>query len=215
MAGNLKIVLTDPISVVQQNVNKAIAIHLNNALPKLVKFTTQALKPMVFNWIMEQPEMQSLAAGGPNSLASNVGIPQGSEQEAATEIARIVSNSVSSNFTGFDVRLKGRFELNIQPMDFQDLLSSSAIFTIQTKKGVTLEWLRWLLEEGARPIIIGYEYAPQTGRGRSNSGTMKSGVSWRIKPTWAGTPENNFVTRSLINREKDIEKIIGKAIGGI
>jgi len=44
---------------------------------------------------------------------------------------------------------------------------------------------------------------------------MKSGVSWRIKPTWAGTPENNFVTRSLINREKDIEKIIGKAIGGI
>ena len=138
MAGNLKIVLTDPISVVQQNVNKAIAIHLNNALPKLVKFTTQALKPMAFNWIMEQPEMQSLAAGGPNSLASNVGIPQGSEQEAATEIARIVSNSVSSNFTGFDARFKGRFELNIQRSDFQDLLSSSAIFTIQTKKGVTL-----------------------------------------------------------------------------
>lgn len=38
---------------------------------------------------MEQPEMQSLAAGGPNSLASNVGIPQGENKKQLLKLQEL------------------------------------------------------------------------------------------------------------------------------
>jgi hypothetical protein len=78
-----------------------------------------------------------------------------------------------------------------------------------------LHWLDWLLNRGDQIIVVGYEYNPQTGLGRSKLGNMKTGGSFRVPPEFSGTQENNFVTRALIgaSQEKEIAKILEKILG--
>jgi capsid portal protein len=55
---------------------------------------------------------------------------------------------------------------------------------------------------------VGYQYEGIPGFGRSRGGIMSEGGSWRVPPQYTGTLDDNFVTRALTNREKDIEKLL-------
>ena len=66
-----------------------------------------------------------------------------------------------------------------------------------------------MLTQGNATIITGYEYNAGTGLGRSGGGNMKSGGAWRVPPEYAGTLDDNFVTRALRGpmQAKDIARI--------
>jgi hypothetical protein len=78
-----------------------------------------------------------------------------------------------------------------------------------------LHWLQWMLIRGDETIIVGYEYNPQTGLGRSKLGNMKKGNSFRVPPQYAGTSDNNFITRALIGQQQndDITNLVKKVLG--
>ena len=79
---------------------------------------------------------------------------------------------------------------------------------VTTAKGADLHWLSWLLERGQGVIVVGYNYTPDTApRGRSGGGTMGRGTAWRVPPQYAGTVNDNFVTRAFDGREKDIARL--------
>jgi hypothetical protein len=213
--GRITLKLVDSIAKIKKDVNAAIASHINEAVEKGKGSLVSRARPLVSKWILEQPEVQSLIDGSPGSLAAEVGIPHGKNKGVVDYLVSSIVSATSVKLYPFDAGLtRGRLELNFQPIDFSNLLDT-AMFDIFTKKGVKLEWLRWLLEEGAKPIIIGYEYTPTSGRGRSNAGTMKSGIAWRIRPSFAGTVENNFITRAFSYRQRDIEKLFAQVIGGL
>ena len=111
----------------------------------------------------------------------------------------------------FDIKLNGRLEINFQPADFVNLVSMQQGI-VHTEKGDSLDWLSWLLKEGAKPIIIGYQYQAQAG-GRSRGGIMEKGTSWRIPPQFAGTETDNFITRAFSDREKEIQDLFAKLLG--
>ena len=63
-------------------------------------------------------------------------------------------------------------------------------------------------------IVSKFTYKPQIGKGRSGQGKMEKGGSWRISPTYAGTLQDNFITRALQSKTtvKAISKVIQDAI---
>jgi hypothetical protein len=213
--GQIRLKLIDSPIQIQRNINRVLADHVNQMVIKGKGKLLSRVKPLIANWILEQPEVGSLLDGSSGSLASQVGIPQGHNQSVVDHLVSSIVASTNIKIQPFDAKLtRGRLDLNFQPSDFSNLLEAG-FFEVLTKKGIKLEWLRWLLQEGSKPIIIGYEYVPSSGKGRSNSGTMRAGVAWRIQPSFAGTPENNFITRAFSRREKDIEKLFAQVIGGV
>ena len=209
MAIGIKIL--DSVKTIEKKVNALLSNELNTLLTSnKTKFEARA-KEFVKTCILEQPEIASLKAGGVGSLAAQVGIPAGREDSIVESIIMSIVNATRVNIRKFDIKLKGRLEINFQPADFVNLVSMQQGI-VHTEKGDSLDWLSWLLKEGAKPIIIGYQYQAQAG-GRSRGGIMEKGTSWRIPPQFAGTETDNFITRAFSDREKEIQDLFAKLLG--
>jgi hypothetical protein len=201
--------LVDPIAKIEKDIQVALVKDLNIYLNKKKGVAADKLKQASKSWVFSQLEMQSLQDSSiPYSLSSLFGLPKGSESSAVSAVADAVANSIEVKFSKIDKNFKGGLTFSIQPADFKNLLGLPEGH-VTTKKGVDLHWLSWLLEAGDSVIIAGYQY-DASGRGRSGAGTMVTGSSFRVPPSYSGTMTNNFVTRAFENKQKEIEKIISE-----
>jgi hypothetical protein len=205
--------LLESVDQIENNILSAIATQFNSSMKSNKSKILDNVKLLIPSWISNQPEMESLLSGGTNSLVGQFGITI----SPASIVNAIVSSIVSSttiSIVPYNKKLKGGgIEVNIQPDNFSNLLSLPQGHSIY--RDGDLHWLDWLLNRGDEIIVVGYEYNPQTGLGRSRLGNMKEGGSFRVPPEFSGTDENNFITRALIGseQEKAIVKIFEKILG--
>ena len=209
---SISIKLLDSAKVIEQRINALLSKELNTLLTaNKTKFNTK-VRDFVKKCVLEQPEIISLKAGGVGSLAAQVGIRAGQESSVVDSIVMAIVNSTTVNIRRFDTKLNGKLDINFQPADFVNLLALPQGM-VNTENGDTLKWLSWLLKEGAKPIIIGYQYSPASGAGRGRGGVMITGTAWRVPPQFAGTETDNFITRAFSGREKDIQDLFGQLLG--
>jgi len=192
---------------IQTMIHGAIADEVNKRVKKRASIVRDRIKQMIPKWISSQPEMQSISTGGVNSLAAQFGIRPANADGIVKGIYTAVSNAIIVDLKPVDRRtLKGGVEFSIQPANFNNLLSLELGFT-NTAKGQRLHWMDWLLLRGSEMIVLGYTYEPSSG-GISGGGTMTGGGSWRVPPQYSGTPDNNFITRALSGRQKEIQTAV-------
>ncbi len=200
---SLSIKILESNSKIQGLIYSAIASEANAKVKKNAPKTRDAIKSLIPKWIFEQPEIKDLISGGSNSLTAQFGIPIGQAQSIVSSISSAVANAVIVDIDFVSPKnLQGGVEFRIQPTSYNNLLSLD-IARVTTKKGQVLEWLDWLLLKGSQMIVIGYKYEPGTG-GRSGGGTMTGGGSWRVPPQYSGTSDNNFITRALSGRDRQL-----------
>ena len=89
----------------------------------------------------------------------------------------------------------------------QEISSPTSEGFVVTRKSVKLHWLAWLLQAGSSMIVSGYEYTPSF-EGRSGGGVMTGGGVWRVPPEFSGTESDNFITRALNNRDKQLSQLL-------
>lgn len=202
--------LVDSIAKIEKDIKSALVRDLNVYLDKRKGATVDKLRKATKSFILNQPEMRSLQeAGVPYSLNSLFGLRKGTDASAVNVIADAVVDSMKISFTRIDQNFKGGVTFNIQPEDFQNLLGLSEGHVL-TQKGSDLHWLNWLLTKGDSVVVAGYQYSAQ-GDGRSSTGRMVVGNSFRVPPSFSGTESNNFVTRAFEGKQKEIESIISEA----
>ena len=206
---SLSVRLSDPIRVIEERANVAIASHMNSSVQKKKSSIRDSIRNLAETWILEQPEIIALKN---NELAAQLGLPFGSAGSAVDAIVLAIRNSVDLEIKKFDKRLKGGVTLKFQPSNFANLLSLAQGHVKLPESG-DLHWLKWLLESGNKTIVVNYHFVPGT-KGRSRGGVMGSGGAWRVPPQYAGTLENNFVTRAFSGKEKDIEKLLNNILTG-
>ena len=183
--------------------NRALLSEINSVIYKNYRKVTNEIKAKIPNWVMEQPEVKSLGQEGQlSSLNAQFGLHIGSSAAAIQSIASAVANSTTVKITKINERFKGGVEFSIQPTNFANLLGLPEGFVI-TSAGTKLHWLAWLLQAGSSVIVTGYEYTPSF-EGRSGGGIMTGGGVWRVPPQFAGTESDNFITRALSNRDKEL-----------
>ena len=203
---SISIKLLESNNQIQGYINRSLADQLNKKIHSNSKRVASKIKSMVPSWITEQQEIASLLSDGvPNSLNAQFGLRPGSSTSAAAAIIHAISETISVEISNVDTRLQGHVAFRIQPENFSNLLglSEGYVQTITT----SLHWLDWLLTMGGTPIITGYEYQPSND-GRSGGGTMVGGTVWRVPSEYTGVLGNNFVTRALENREKQISDVL-------
>ena len=201
MSISLKII--DSIKSIEKNINSAIAIEINNILSSKQNYLLSEVKKRIPLWIESQPEIISLKSNDIFSLAGQLGIP-GDVTYVVNAITNAVKESTSIKFIKYTPNLKGvGLELHFQPSDFKNLLSLNEGH-VNYNNG-DLHWLDWLLIKGNAVIITNYQYNPSTGLGRSGLGNMIPGNFFRIPPQFAGTIQDNFVTRAFLNQNVENE----------
>ena len=208
---SISVKLLETTKEIEQKINAAIADQLNDVLAKNLSYIQ---KELIFkyipSWIQSQPEIQAISNG---ELSGPFGITLPT-LNIANAISNAVCQSTSISLKKYNNKLAGGgLEINVQPVDFSNILSLPEGHTIY--EDGDLHWLQWMLIRGDETIIVGYEYNPQTGLGRSKLGNMKKGNSFRVPPQYAGTSDNNFITRALIGQQQndDITNLVKKALG--
>ena len=204
--GSLSIELLDSNNTIQDKIYSALVKLINKTIIKNKDKTVTAFKRHIKQWVMDQPEIDSLLNAGPHSLHAQFGLYRGSESTIVDSIISAIVNSFAVRIGKINIKFKGKIEFNFQPKHFFNLLSISSGHVITTK-GLDLHWLDWLLTHGDTTIIVGYEYESGSG-GRSGGGLMGEGGVWRVSPEFSGTSTNNFVTRAFKFREKDISQVL-------
>lgn len=199
--------LLESVGQIESNILSALSNQFNASMKSKKNKILQDVKTLIPLWISSQPEMQSLLSNDPASLVGQFGITISPTSIVSSIISSIVNSSTIS-ITPYDKKLTGGgIELNIQPDNFTNLLGLSQGHSVY--QDGNLHWLDWLLNLGDAVIVVGYQYNPKTGLGRSKLGNMKTGGSFRVPPEFSGTEQNNFITRALIgsDQEKQIIKI--------
>lgn len=125
-------------------------------------------------------------------------------------------------------KLNGGLKITAIQGDYKDVENLPYSSYTAKPSGKLIEWLKWLLESGTQVLIQDYGITFDIDEGgfvgkifRSRSGEalmispevtfgmkpLNSVFQWSVPPEYAGTQENNWVTRALIGIEKDIENI--------
>jgi hypothetical protein len=208
---SITIKLLDSVRSIENKVNTAIAEQANSLINRSNTKAKSEIYAFVERCIVEQPEIASLKAGGQGSLAAQFGIPVGQESSVTDSIVAAIVAATKVGISRFNRNLQGKIEISFQPADFTNLLALPT-GSVHTELGVKLDWLHWLLQEGSRIIIVGYEYVSNSS-GRSRGGVMKTGESWRVPTQFAGTAGDNFITRAFSNRENELQNLLGSFLG--
>lgn len=196
--------------------NAKIEKNLLNAMEKDVKFAIQKAKAKIHSGIINlvvkalsgSPEIVSLSTG---KLKADFGLTSDPSQE----IIYAIANSVEVVFRDFKMNrqgVKSVLSVYIQPSDFTNLLSAE-FAKVVTDKGDELPWLSWLLTMGDSVIIS--EFGVQYGNfptSRSGMAVMKPIGVFKVDSAFAGTIENNFITRALDKYKNQMSEIIGKSL---
>lgn len=206
---SISIKLLESNREIQKKIFDTIFEEIDRKLRKNKAKAEAKIKLMIPGWIAEQPEVDSILAEGMlGSLNAQLGFGAGTSIRHIEAIKNGIVNSIYAEID-FKKNLTGGITFYIQPIDFSNLLGSPWAFI--ATESAPLSWLNWLLIQGSRTIIVDYEYKPDFA-GRSGGGIMIGGSVWRIPPQFAGTVDNNFITRALQNRDKELQSVMEEAL---
>jgi hypothetical protein len=211
----ISIKLLDSEKQIEGMILSALSDQFNSAIRNNAYKITEEIKSLIPSWINSQPEINALLS---RELVGQFGITI-SPQSIVNSIIDSVINSISISVKTYNNKLKGGgLEISIQPDNFINLLGlpqgHSIYQATNFAPGGDLHWLEWMLIRGDEIIVVGYEYNPRTGIGRTGLGNMISGKGFRVPPQYSGTEKNNFITRALSGstQEKEITKVFKKVL---
>jgi hypothetical protein len=212
--GNIRsrITLEETPEQIERKILKALQPDLEKYLNKAFQKVQPKIEKLVQDAIVRSPEYQSILSG---TLKYEFGLPD--SQSRLIEILDFWKR-IEAKYQPIKITQKndisGGFTLGMIKSDYSDVLNSTgAHFT--TKKGVTLDWLEWLLLFGNRTIIK--DYVVKFGRNRaSRTGnaimTGKSRGKWSVPAEFSGTQNNNWITRAIDSIDKEFDKLIVEAL---
>ena len=100
----------------------------------------------------------------------------------------------------------------MQPINYNNLFSLS-VAEQMTAKGASLPWLQWLLTLGQQIIVANFGVEYGAGKGRSGGGYMSVDYRpFKVNSQYAGTVDDNFITRAIDGVAPQIKGVIIKAI---
>lgn len=96
----------------------------------------------------------------------------------------------------------GGLRLQAVQANFEDILGlPEATFQSVSKRNGTvydIDWLQWLLTGGGSVIIDDFHFVGRTRGSRTGYGVMAKSGTWAVPPEFAGTIQDNWLTRAML-----------------
>jgi hypothetical protein len=187
------------LGVIAENINKAV----RKAIPQF----KPAVSPLVSTLIQASPEYQALLSG---RLKDELGLT--TPDVALSAIVKAIIDSITIEYTDAKISgdvITGSLTLSLLRTDYSDIIP------LQDLAGTPIPWLQWLLTAGDSIVVANYNVGLRQGSSASRAGSVimiPSGQGYRVPPEFAGTENNNWLTRSLIGIEPEIGNIMENEI---
>lgn len=130
-----------------------------------------------------------------------------------------ICREISSSYIDFKISNRENFLKIFIGVHNKDDIDFNDIGVYTTEKGEQIYWLYWLLTQGTKTVVPEYKVLFREGLGRSHMAIMvtKEGenYSYSVDPNFAGTEDNNWVTRILKQNKDEFLDIIKKHFNGL
>lgn len=209
--------LIDSDSQIRSKILDAIRDYLQPAFDKAQRALQTIIPNKTKAVLMGEPEYNSLLSG---QLRSELGVPDAASRIESLFTAWTSSMVIRSTPLRISSRgVTGGFSIDMIRSDFSDILSLSAATITDDISGSVIPWLQWLLLDGSKILIRDYavQFGPNS-RSRTGNAIMISSEkqNWRVPSEFAGTVNNNWITRAIDRLDpillNDIEKELEKHI---
>lgn len=162
----------------------------------------ETVQGLVRRQLLASNVTQSLLSG---KLKKDFGLTQTSASKAIQEIITYISNNSKIMLNpSTKANTIAVFTLDLMPAGINGLKAIPAGSYSSAGKfgGGEVSWLTWLLERGTT-VVIGDFWVFDSPKGTTRGGAVMQKVSkqhpdgFRVDPNFAGTKDNNFITRAL------------------
>lgn len=200
--------LLDSTNVITKNILSILRDELNKAFVSAIPNIRTKIKDLIKEALITEPEYSSLISG---KLKYEFGIPTAKKVDSVIDIW---IQNIIVNYSAPVVRsstISGGFSISAIQSDYSDVLSNDSAVIVDSVSGAVLPWLEWLLLSGGQIIVRNYRVKMGSNRAsRTGMAIMveSPGDSWRVPPEFAGTSNNNWVTRALSKIDDKILDII-------
>lgn len=204
--------LIEKVPEIRDAILDSLVSHLEPAFRKSIPIIRRRIVDFAIDKIKSQPEYASLLNG---KLKYEFGIPN--PEVAVSDILEVWANNISINYQPVIKRgtqVFGYVQIDMIKQDFEDALSSSSAIVYDNMSGISLPWLQWLLLDGSKILVRKHKVRMGPNR-NSRTGMaimVQSKENWRVPSEFAGTKNNNWVTRAIQSMNDEIPTIIEEEI---
>ena len=207
---NYKVKLVGGEQDLKRQLNRAILEELNRIFDGAFRSVESIIQQSFRDAMKGEIEYLSLMGSGPESLKGHFGIANSQDvEDVVTAISSIIRIDVGK-LRMLKGEIKVKFTVSLDNIrKIVEGLVDVGLGGHLTEKGTEIPWIEWLILRGNQIIIREYDVFFRSGAGRSRQAIMVGGRKkrWRVPPMFQGTANNNWITRSLLSMEKNIEDI--------
>ena len=206
------VTLVDSVPQIEQAILSSLLPQVSQYAKEAMKNIKNEISSIVLTSIMESPEYDSLLNG---KLKYELGLSDGASQIAG--LLKIWTSNIEYNFDAPQIvkdKIKGGFSINMIKIDFSDVLYTDYAYMTDQLRGYSLPWLQWLLLEGNAVLIKGYYVTlGPSARSRTGFAVMTPAPNdWKIPAEFAGTSNDNWITRAIEACSSAIETSLTKVL---
>ena len=175
----------------ERQVRTAVLRHFENIVNTNKNKIIKTIKYQTYKTFVNTIEYGELVSG---DLLGEFGLEKGKAVSMVQSIVKAFSNQVTLEFK------RGKLTIYAVKSDFEEILAMpEAKQPIKSKHIKHIDWLQWLLIEGDRILVQDHHFIPSYSyeKSRSGKGFMGGGGFWRVPPQYAGTIDDNWITRTI------------------
>jgi hypothetical protein len=207
----LSLDLIESNAQIQNDILNALLPDITNYMNKGIAKIRAELPTIVENSIRSSPEYLSLLSG---KLRLEFGIP-----DAISKVLGLINiwiNNIQYTYQAPRIQsqsIRSKIKIELIRADYGDVLGSD-FAEVLDQSGYSLPWLKWLLLDGNYLIVPNHQVVIGPSRSsRTGFAVMrKSNAGWKVPSEFAGTEDDNWITRALDSAEPEIENLLDRAL---
>jgi hypothetical protein len=209
----LRFKLLDSSKTIQNKILQTLLPDVTSYLDATITKIKNQLPGIVFSEIEAAPEYQSLSGG---ILQYELGIPDPGNKLSG--LINIWSNNIVYNYKQPSIsnnKIIAKFSASMIRVDLSDVLYSDYAYVQDVVRGYSLPWLEWLLLYGNSVIVPNFQVVlGPNSNSRTGFAVMRNfgSGSWKVPSEFAGTMNDNWITRSIANASDKIYSMIEGAL---
>jgi hypothetical protein len=200
-------------STIEKAILRALLPEVALFMDKVYTYVKDNLFSIIKFNIESQPEYESLING---KLRLELGIPDA--ENRIKDLINVWINNAVIDYKKPQIlnsKIKSTFSIKMINVNFSDVLNLNISHIEHNAEGSTIPWLEWLLLEGTAVLVDNYEvYIGPNNRSRTGYAIMKSSDNrgWSMPPEYAGTINDNWITRAIDSAKPSVQKLLEKAL---
>ena len=202
-------------------IEKAARAAVLDCLTKGFKAAKGTIEPearnLVIDGLRNEPAYNSILRG---KLKSDFGLTDDIATGFLANLEELLKSKIKAYFEPVNSKTTiATIYLQILKIDLEEIFAiPQASYISESKRGAfEIEWLRWLLTEGSRVVVSGFQTSKEGTSVVSRSGRgvimlpSKDGA-FRVHPSFAGSEQSNLITRSVLSNIDKIEQMFVEQI---